>query len=1113
MANGLLAKNGLIVTGSVEVQNAVTASTFSGDGSGLSGVSDFPYTGSAVISGSLEVIGNTNFTGSINFLNNSSNRINFENAASITQPQIRLRTHNTGITMRGNDVLALVSNGAGMIGMKKTAATSINFPSAAKVGFTTNTSVEAYNPETYFRRYSSGVIGIGYGAVTSANLSGSLILTNITASGHVSASTYYGDGSNLTGIETDPFPYTGSAVISGSLDITGSLEVSNPQTSSQFVKVEYNQSNDYRTRLTIDGPRIGTWDGGGEIILKRSNNNPGDSGTLLLSAFGSTGNNTPHIQSSGTELVFADSLNPNSNGGYNLGLFSRRWGTLWGNNLDIKSTTTTIPTVTISGSNDLTNNYALKVANSSGTDILAVENDGNTTSYKNLIQQNLSNNDNQGIRFQSENGTYKGYLQLGHSTTPYDGRLYFPHSATIQTNGSSKILNLSNGTQRFLVRPDSGFYSNYNSAFISAGHLGSFGFYTYGATHNMPVMRLHNRSNNDNYGVKLVYESGSVEYDGITLDRDGDVEIPNGSLNVVSSITSSNLNLNDGQSNIIVSNQSLNLDSTSDNNIIIGLGAAQSMSGSGADRNIIIGTNAAKELSKTNSRYNTIIGYNAFSDHSGSNSSQHTIIGYQAGLGMSSAGYPGNTVIIGANAKSKDSFRSMAIGAGAISGYDGHAIGYQANATGSSALAIGPNSNAATSATVIGNGASAIASSIAIGRNVDATAGESINIGSSGNSYRGILIGKSAQGTGNQGVAVGYGVGNGNFSVTLGYEAGKWNTNNSNISIGYRAMLGVSGSTNVANTIAIGYQALTALTTGTDNLAVGKEAGRALTTGGRNVLIGTLAGHDVNNSSNVMIGYQAGDGYAVTFGGYNIFVGHGANGAGQQNVAIGGIAYGGGDSIAIGLRTTTGTNAVSVGMDSKAPNQGVSIGYEANRYNSAGGVFVGYQAGKGVSGQTGASGTVALGHSSLRTITSGDLNTAIGHQSGMALTTGGSNILIGYQAGSTLTTESNKLYIENSNSTTPLIYGEFDNDLVRINGSLETNGTQRSLYTTQSFQYSGSNLTHVTTSFENGTEEIKIINYTGSNVDNIVISGSDGINKIYTLSYDGDGNVTNIIVS
>ena len=56
MANGLLAKNGIIVTGSIEVQNAVTASAFSGDGSGLVGVSDFPYTGSAIISGSLEIL-------------------------------------------------------------------------------------------------------------------------------------------------------------------------------------------------------------------------------------------------------------------------------------------------------------------------------------------------------------------------------------------------------------------------------------------------------------------------------------------------------------------------------------------------------------------------------------------------------------------------------------------------------------------------------------------------------------------------------------------------------------------------------------------------------------------------------------------------------------------------------------------------------------------------------------------------------------------------------------------------------------------------------------------------------------------------------------------------
>ncbi|WP_415405727.1 tail fiber domain-containing protein [Sulfurovum sp. CS9] len=35
-------------------------------------------------------------------------------------------------------------------------------------------------------------------------------------------------------------------------------------------------------------------------------------------------------------------------------------------------------------------------------------------------------------------------------------------------------------------------------------------------------------------------------------------------------------------------------------------------------------------------------------------------------------------------------------------------------------------------------------------------------------------------------------------------------------------------------------------------------------------------------------------------------------------------------------------------------------------------------------------------------------------------------------------TGSHRLYIENSGSSTPLIYGEFDNDLVRVNGTFET---------------------------------------------------------------------------
>ena len=58
----------------------------------------------------------------------------------------------------------------------------------------------------------------------------SIYVTNVTASGNVSGSsvstssfgTYLGDGSNLTGISTTPFPFAGDAVISGSLVISAS---------------------------------------------------------------------------------------------------------------------------------------------------------------------------------------------------------------------------------------------------------------------------------------------------------------------------------------------------------------------------------------------------------------------------------------------------------------------------------------------------------------------------------------------------------------------------------------------------------------------------------------------------------------------------------------------------------------------------------------------------------------------------------------------------------------------------------------------------------------------------------------------------------------------------
>lgn len=78
-------------------------------------------------------------------------------------------------------------------------------------------------------------------------------------------------------------------------------------------------------------------------------------------------------------------------------------------------------------------------------------------------------------------------------------------------------------------------------------------------------------------------------------------------------------------------------------------------------------------------------------------------------------------------------------------------------------------------------------------------------------------------------------------------------------------------------------------------------------------------------------------------------------------------------------------------------------------------------------------------------VDAGDNNVIIGYAAGSSLgpSVGGSsvrpisgNVLIGNEVGQDQAI-SNRLYIHNSNTTTPLIYGEFDNDLLRVNGNFQ----------------------------------------------------------------------------
>ena len=95
----------------------------------------------------------------------------------------------------------------------------------------------------------------------------------------------------------------------------------------------------------------------------------------------------------------------------------------------------------------------------------------------------------------------------------------------------------------------------------------------------------------------------------------------------------------------------------------------------------------------------------------------------------------------------------------------------------------------------------------------------------------------------------------------------------------------------------------------------------------------------------------------------------------------------------------------------------IALGYSAGYRNDGHyNIFIGEEAGRNHDG--------------------GDDNIFLGYRSGYENESGEGNIFLGYKAGYNETGD-NKLYIHNSGSTSPLIYGEFDNDYLKINGELE----------------------------------------------------------------------------
>lgn len=220
----------------------------------------------------------------------------------------------------------------------------------------------------------------------------------------------------------------------------------------------------------------------------------------------------------------------------------------------------------------------------------------------------------------------------------------------------------------------------------------------------------------------------------------------------------------------------------------------------------------------------------------------------------------------------------------------------------------------------------------------------------------------------------------------------------------------------------LGYKAGEANTSwGKYNCYFGYESGRNNTNGSYNTFLGYQAGINSRSSWNTFIGFKAG---LSTTGASNVFIGHGA----------------GENSQAAHINVFIGKNA---GNDNVSGSENTYVGHGAGAANQTGSsnTFIG-----GKSGLTNGGGeNTLIGSQAMPLNTSGNENVAIGYQAGYQNTSGSGNVYLGYKAGRN-DTGSGRLYIDNSDTSSPLIYGDFSTDRLNINGEMRVYGNSTANY-------------------------------------------------------------------
>jgi hypothetical protein len=317
-------------------------------------------------------------------------------------------------------------------------------------------------------------------------------------------------------------------------------------------------------------------------------------------------------------------------------------------------------------------------------------------------------------------------------------------------------------------------------------------------------------------------------------------------------------------------------------------------------------------------------------------------------------------------------------------------------------------------------------------------------------------------------------------NTAVGLSALRNNTSNSLTAVGTQAL---ESNTTGSQNAAIGFSALKLNTTGSNNLAVGANALLNNTTGLDNVAIGNLAQQGdgvtaITGEGNVSVGFASM--FRITSGFYDTAVGELAminNKTGSENTALGAISLFGNTEgsfhTALGrdaLRLST-SSLLTVGTITGGSGyvDGTYTGVTLIRVDS--GTVFAFTApvativvsGGAVTTVTITSGGASINSSMIFSANNASLggsgsgfqapvatldtpvsNTAVGYKAGRNSTSGSRNVFLGNNAGYFETTSDN-LYISNSDTSTPLIYGKFDSTggsttgRVKINGNLEIN--------------------------------------------------------------------------